>query len=637
MTKVASYEYHTFWDDVEEEIIVYCIYRYAPEQATVVFDYNGGFFGPEDYDKVVFHGEPLSTYFVSNPTRPGYTFLKWFDITDKPPIDLVPTVPPEPANSHKGNFGGAGSVTVYIAQWTINEYTVIFEEGDHGSFTTTDDPLAEQTVEHNDTVKDVPKITSDDGWKFICWEARKIDGDEIVGRYDDLAVLNHPIFYNVKFVAQYVEIVTAGDNYATVKVIGKQNDTDGAKLFEIIFWVSVDDKDFEEYNGITINNLPILAPTWKLMSDQADKLKDIDLSETDTIELYYESGVTTVTVKAVYDDGLYSTQIPGFAQFEVPAEIGKPITIPPPSIIGYNHTGENPAGGYIASVTTGLTVIFYYKKASGNVTVIAIEGTTEIGRYTTTAATGTSTAVGTFVPTTTEIPALAYYTRTNTGDNTTHSTYDGVHDVTITYYYTKNTATLTLKAYSTLTGNQIGSISITTATQRVLENYNYIGDIAALTAAVNSAHPGSYTLLAQGNTYYYISPTSANNIAEVWYKPAQSGEIPVEVRIGSTSGILIQTYSIKVAPGDSVTFSGNMIPDLSALGYTINLVSSILSATQGHATNNKIILVYNDNRHTVTVKTTVDDGVNTNTVATIKLVDGDSVTLLPPYIAVGQS
>ena len=205
-------------------------------------------------------------------------------------------------------------------------------------------------------------------------------------------------------------------------------------------------------------------------------------------------------------------------------------------------------------------------------------------------------------------------------------TWDGVISLPpIIYLYDYSTATLTLEAYNSMTGLQISTITHTTASHNANANYNYSTDIPALTSAVNTAFPGQYTLVAQNPTIYYISEISANNVVRIYYAPQQANVVFVEARIASTSGTLIQSYVIPASSGETITLSSTQMPNLGTQGFTTLPGLSILSATEGTASN-RIILVYADIRFETTIRNNLDSTVISNRIA-----PGGTDVLLPPY------
>ena len=441
----------------------------------------------------------------------------------------------------------------------------------------------------------------------------------------------------------YHEVATATDikfiyqTYVNITITGK--DASSNTLYTFTKRVVKSD------TAISIAaDLPNLAPTWVLPSSESAKLNPVPNADK-AITLNYISGMTTVTINAVFDDGTYTTPIPGFVSYVVPSVVGTSFTFGVPTISGYVNSGTS--GNPFTPTETAATnvVTFYYKKASGNVTVTAMdEQSNIIGQHTATAAPGESTDVASFdfLPTASNIPALSHHTLDPSGAHTTTSlTYDGVTDVSIVYYFTRNTEPLTLVAKDTVTGNTIQvsgtDVEHVISDLRVLEHYNYSGNISSLTAQV----PTGYTLVSPGSTNFYVTDTPSNNVVTVWYTPTASGVVPVEIRIEKgtynssdpSTYEVFQTYTLPAATDETITLSGTQIPNLTALGYTFSAAQSsgTMSATEG-VPGSKIVLIYTDDRVEVTVSTKLGSS-PASQVSVEKLVSGGSVTLYPPFVA----
>ena len=336
-----------------------------------------------------------------------------------------------------------------------------------------------------------------------------------------------------------------------------------------------------------------------------------------TLTAEYVLNMTTVTIKAVYDDGVYSTPVETFTTVTVPAEIGKTFYYNAPSIAGFNNTGSttNP----ITPTGTSDQITFYYTKASGNLTVIAIEGGTEFGRFVRPIAIGAVDKTDASAPTATEIPAISNYEFVANSGVASHASYDGVNDVTLTYEYTRKATSLQLVAYSTLNNAKIPDKVVTVDNLRIFENYDYASDII-------QSIPG-YSLIPQGSTTILVDENSANNVVKVYYTPAKSGSVPVEVRVGSQTGTMLHRYSIYAAPGETVTLKASEIPAIP--GYTSNSAASILSAKEG--TSDKIIVVLRDIRFSINVYTT-KDGQTPVLHDTLKIIPGGSAQVYAPVV-----
>ncbi|MDR0906498.1 MAG: S-layer homology domain-containing protein [Oscillospiraceae bacterium] len=411
------------------------------------------------------------------------------------------------------------------------------------------------------------------------------------------------------------------------KVVIKGVDPSSNEMFSIVKYIK---RSATAQTVALESELPNLRPTWILPTAQLSELTLIVDADTTapnppvTIELNYVSHMTTATVKAVLADGTYDTSVPGFVDIVLPVEIGSTFTYTAPSISGYQNTGNSTAPITVTDTPTSNVIKFYYLKSSGNLTVIATDGSTEIGRVGRTVNIGTIDDSDAQAPTTGEIPALVYYNLTPGSGSAAPATYDGLADnVTLTYTYTKKTRAVTLEAWNTVTNDQIGSYTHNTAAQPVLEAYDYSGEIAGLTSQL----PTDYTLAAQ-NTFTFVFAAPTTNVVKVWYNPPQTGVVTVNVIDVSNGNTLLLSYKLPAATGERVTITPSQYPSIA--GYTIDEVGSTLSAVAGNA----ITIMMTDNRKTITVSY-VFEGTTPPTRAndTYKVVVNDPFTLTVPYIA----
>lgn len=146
-------------------------------KAVAVFDYAGGVDTQGNGSKSI-TGKATTAIPNSDvpmPTRDGYTFNGW----GKPL-----------------NFGEIGTVTVFTAQWSKQEYTVTFEAGTDG--TMTGDAAAQVAYNGSVPADKIPNVTANAGKVFIGWLN---SGDNSVYTAESLA--NYKVTGNVTFTAQY--------------------------------------------------------------------------------------------------------------------------------------------------------------------------------------------------------------------------------------------------------------------------------------------------------------------------------------------------------------------------------------------------------------------------------------------------
>ena len=401
-----------------------------------------------------------------------------------------------------------------------------------------------------------------------------------------------------------------------ITVVGVKDTAGGGQLYSMTLW----SEDVITPYNIDSSSLPLLSPAWVLPSDQLSKLSGIDVTagEPIEIELIYKSGLADVTIYAKeFDTG------DELLSFITPNQvIGQPYSYDSLSIPGYqlvDDTGasKSPFTETKTSVAeSGNEITFYYKVASGNQVVIYEDDDTgvEIGRE------HLTVPVNVLTPAPNPLPTIANYSTTETVESVT---WDGLTPLLeITYSYTRDKQPLTLQAYDALTGSQIGTFEQKIEDLRVLENYSYAGDIATLTALLEAAYTGQYTLAPQGSTLWHVDTDSTKNVVKVYYNPMPANAVVVECRIDNQAGHLFHSYTIPAASGQTVALTKAQMPDFSALGFTKDAGSSTLSATAGGT----IILVYQDGRF----ETTISDNLGSS-IITEKTPVGETKLLYPPY------
>ncbi|NMN02798.1 InlB B-repeat-containing protein, partial [Bifidobacterium panos] len=157
--------------------------------AVVTLDYNGG----HDQDgktTVTLSGTANGEYdaeakakVAEKPTRAGYTFNGW---------DTEPS--------------GKYVNVKYTAQWTANENTVTFKDGDHGTIAAGE--TTKYTVNTGSPVNGKPAApTADGGWRFTGWlcdEDDRVYSQDSVDKYVVAGTNTGDEFKTVSFTAQYV-------------------------------------------------------------------------------------------------------------------------------------------------------------------------------------------------------------------------------------------------------------------------------------------------------------------------------------------------------------------------------------------------------------------------------------------------
>lgn len=147
-------------------------------KAVAIFDYAGGVDTAGNGSKYVTGKAGATITGIDDPNRTGYRFDGWDKALE---------------------FGAVGSVTVFTAQWTINEYDVTFEPGTDGSLDSGDANAVYQ-VEHDTSVTTIPTVSANAGKVFVGWLNSM---DNSVYTADSLA--NYKVTGDVAFTAQYVD------------------------------------------------------------------------------------------------------------------------------------------------------------------------------------------------------------------------------------------------------------------------------------------------------------------------------------------------------------------------------------------------------------------------------------------------
>ena len=406
--------------------------------------------------------------------------------------------------------------------------------------------------------------------------------------------------------------------YTTVWLVGKVDNTSGSQLYRVPKQVIKNDSLYQVIKIVDANSL---LPQYSLISTvpYGPGVSDAGLfapSGGETVEFYYSSNASTVTINMkLYDGVLNSTDI--LTPVKVPATLGQPFSYTSPSIPGYilvNSSGASvpPYIEPISTVASTSNITFYYVAVPEPgpseylLTVIFLDKDTnlELGR-----AYETSPAA----PLTYTAPAITNYDSPLAPDNEFY--WDGADNETVTFEYTREKATLKLYAIDSTTDDPITISPHTESGLRVLENYNYSSLIDILSADVTIVD-SAYMLLSSSNTVTYIIPEPGTNSVRVYYTKASTppaGMIPVEVRVvrigatydesNSATYELKQTYQVPEGNDGTVTMTALDAPSFASLIFSAK--DSVLTAGASTASD-KIIFVFEHKNHTVNVTAFLD-------------------------------
>jgi len=351
--------------------------------------------------------------------------------------------------------------------------------------------------------------------------------------------------------------------------------------------------------------------------------------EDQTVTFEYQSLATTVTIKAYMAGGTSDADmVPGFEPFSMAAQAKSDFIVSAPAIDGYKNVLPLPSPVAVTEDAESNVLIFYYSVHMGNLIIEAVEATTGsvIGYTSRTLETGSAFSVSDAnAPSDTLIPALANYSLVSKSSEIGYPeqiTYDGIHALPIvTYEYERNTASVTLLAFSSEAGHLLGYDVEALTNQPVgLMSADYSGFFESIP---------NYTLVPNQLTRVMVAPggTSVN----VFYRPLPMGLVPVEVRAGSAAGELLETIYIHGYEEDQLTFDPS---GYSRAGYSFNETSpdNRLSITYDSADpdNDRLIMIMADIRGSLTVQIQLGSALPVDW-STEKLVRPISRTVFAPY------
>lgn len=345
--------------------------------------------------------------------------------------------------------------------------------------------------------------------------------------------------------------------------------------------------------------------------------------------LTYESNMTDVTVKAVYNGEVLQS-------YTTSLEKGITATINAPSVTGYTADAPNKTVKP-GDDPTANTVTFTYTKDKGNVTVVVVDtdGSKELYRKD-----GGTVVRDSKIDLTgdAKAPTIEYYTSptapksvlvgsTEVKDNLTTYQYDGVGDIIVTYEYTRKKQNVTIIKKDVGTGAKIGDEtlkdkpvgkSLTFADGSVAVPNNY--------QAVTDRNPTSYFVedkAGQTVTFYYKN-TSADQYAQVTVNLICGGKVfqsyPVTAIKGVPTTIQAPTwtgYELKAGTEASKTVTPNGTPDNDKVEFEYTI------------TNPKTVtVVLKDNSNSTNPKLNAP----ANYIDSYTLKKGDNVTIWAPAI-----
>lgn len=161
--------------------------EFTPAEASTAMFFRNDPFGAVDWANVLFTSgsvgvdPPTHTVTFQTDGTAGATLTGDASQTVNDSEDCTPVTAGEPASHHFVNWTEAGGATstdnpltvtnvtvdqVWTANYAINEYTVTFLPGEHGSL----NGDTEFTVPHGDLAPTAPEVTADVGWQHAGWD-----------------------------------------------------------------------------------------------------------------------------------------------------------------------------------------------------------------------------------------------------------------------------------------------------------------------------------------------------------------------------------------------------------------------------------------------------------------------------------
>ena len=392
-----------------------------------------------------------------------------------------------------------------------------------------------------------------------------------------------------------VSMFTLGIEDATIKAW----DRPGYMLTKVEYagnngeWIDItNSKDLSNGNGTVITDLTA-------MSVYFSKIGDIK-----QVRFTYKKCVTDVTIKAFYqvDEGEDERPIEGFVPYTIEADYGKYYTPTPLDLtaLGFERTSDNLTDDKILvtdpadqTFQPGVdnVIKFYFKKTEGNVTYRAVvKGKADNGSddqvvwsKNTTVGINTAPQIQFTDGETAIPPTLTNYvlegengnvTITRQNDGVAATTYDGLHDLYVTYEYKKKTKDVKIVARNALSSDLIPLEAKDATVNMTTGEYHTFN-------APNLADKGYMVLKSQTTQSYFVDANAKDPSVTFLYLPTENAETTVTQYYVDGEGIeqTIQVLCNEVKWGDTLTVQ---LPNLN--GYTIVQGQAGVKETPGDET-----------------------------------------------------
>ena len=394
-----------------------------------------------------------------------------------------------------------------------------------------------------------------------------------------------------------------------------------------------------EYAGLDNNWVDITPPHDTANSSEQQTIRtDLeglkatfsDIKAVKKVRFTYKKTATDVTIKAYYDtpEGEPEREIEGFVPYTIEADYGKYYTPTPLDLtkFGFEPTRSNLADDKIlvkdpADQTfkkdVDNVIKFYFKKTEGNVTYravvkgTAVDGSNDQVVWSKNTIVAINTAPQTqFTDGETAIPpTLTNYvlkgengnvTITRQNDDAAATTYDGLHDLYVTYEYTKKTKDVKIIAINALSGDPIALEPDDATVQMTTGEYHTF-------KAPDLATKGYKVLQSQATQSYFVDAEAQDPSVTFLYLPTENAETTVTLYyLDGEKEETIQVLRNEVKWGDTLTVQ---LPNLN--GYTIVPGQTGVNETTGDGTE--------ETKYSVTLNPKRDETGTNATGTTIKV------------------
>ena len=479
----------------------------------------------------------------------------------------------------------------------VNNYVTSYKVVDSEGLTITAPSIYGYTMAKNsESVKVLSKITED---KTVTFEYEPIDKQMVYIHVKGVGPDGKTLF-------ESNESVTHGTPSKEVNVFTPT----GLKLARAT--VGTADKTNDVANG-------------KLIVD----LRAVNKGGTVEVLLTYESNMTDVTVKAMYNGEVLQS-------YTTSLEKGITATINAPSVAGY--TADKASKPVTPGDTEAEnTVTFNYTKDKGNVTVVVVDtdGRKELYRKD-----GGTVARDSKIELTgkAKAPTIEYYNTptapksvlvgsTEVKDNLTNYKYDGVGDIIVTYEYTRKKQNVTIIKKDVDTGDKIGDETL---------KDKPVGK--SLTFADGSvAVPSNYQAVTDRNPTSYFVEDKPNQTVTFWYKNTSADQYTqITVNLICDKKVF-QSYPVTAIKGVPTTIQA---PTWTGYELKAGTKASATVTPNGTEANDTVEFEYTIT-NPKTVEVVLKDNSNStnpnlkapdNYISSYKLKMGDNVTIWAPAI-----